>query len=347
MLAAGLDYVIGVDTHRDEHVVAVVTAPAGAVVAGTTSAANARGYRALLRVADRYAPGRRAWAIESSGSYGAGLTRYLAARGEMVLEISRTPRTERRLRGKDDAMDVARTARAALASDRPALPRAGERREALRLPLVARRSAVDVRREALSQLRAVIVTAPDPLRQELRGLPLGKLLDRCSRLRRSSAAPDQLATRLVLRSLARRVQAATLEADELERELLARVRALAPALLDEPGIGAVVAAQLIVAWSHHGRLRSEACFARLAGVAPVPASSGQTKRHRLSRGGDRQLNRALHTIALHRGHHDPATREYIARRIAEGKTTHDATRLLKRYLARHLYRLLEQQPAMT
>jgi transposase len=347
MLAAGLDYVIGVDTHRDEHVVAVVTAPAGAVVAGTTSAANARGYRALLRVADRYAPGRRAWAIESSGSYGAGLTRYLAARGEMVLEISRTPRTERRLRGKDDAMDAARTARAALASDRPALPRAGERREALRLPLVARRSAVDVRREALSQLRAVIVTAPDPLRQELRGLPLGKLLDRCSRLRRSSAAPDQLATRLVLRSLARRVQAATLEADELERELLARVRALAPALLDEPGIGAVVAAQLIVAWSHHGRLRSEACFARLAGVAPVPASSGQTKRHRLSRGGDRQLNRALHTIALHRGHHDPATREYIARRIAEGKTTHDATRLLKRYLARHLYRLLEQQPAMT
>jgi transposase len=347
MLADGLDYVIGVDTHRDEHVVAVVTAPAGAVVAGTTSAANARGYRALLRVADRYAPGTRAWAIESSGSYGAGLTRYLAARGEMVLEISRTPRTERRLRGKDDAMDAARTARAALASDRPALPRAGERREALRLPLVARRSAVDVRREALSQLRAVIVTAPDPLRQELRGLPLGKLLDRCSRLRRSSAAPDQLATRLVLRSLARRVQAATLEADELERELLARVRALAPALLDEPGIGAVVAAQLIVAWSHHGRLRSEACFARLAGVAPVPASSGQTKRHRLSRGGDRQLNRALHTIALHRGHHDPATREYIARRIAEGKTTHDATRLLKRYLARHLYRLLEQQPAMT
>jgi transposase len=347
MLADGLDYVIGVDTHRDEHVVAVVTAPAGAVVAGTTSAANARGYRALLRVADRYAPGRRAWAIESSGSYGAGLTRYLAARGEMVLEISRTPRTERRLRGKDDAMDAARTARAALASDRPALPRAGERREALRLPLVARRSAVDVRREALSQLRAVIVTAPDPLRQELRGLPLGKLLDRCSRLRRSSAAPDQLATRLVLRSLARRVQAATLEADEVERELLARVRALAPALLDEPGIGAVVAAQLIVAWSHHGRLRSEACFARLAGVAPVPASSGQTKRHRLSRGGDRQLNRALHTIALHRGHHDPATREYIARRIAEGKTTHDATRLLKRYLARHLYRLLEQQPAMT
>src|SRR5437764_376299 len=257
------------------------------------------------------------------------------------------PHSERRLRGKDDALDAARTARAALASDKLALPRAGERREALRLLLVARRSAVDVRREALTQLRAVIVTAPDRLRQELRGLPLGRLLDRCGRLRRSSAAADEVATRLVLRNLAHRVQAATVEADELERELLAHVQALAPALLDEPGVGPVVAAQVIVAWSHHGRLRSEACFARLAGVAPVPASSGHTRRHRLSRGGDRQLNRALHTIALHRRHHDPATRDYIARPVSGGKSTRDATRLLKRYLARHLYRLLEKQPQMT
>jgi transposase len=163
-------------------------------------------------------------------------------------------------------------------------------------------------------------------------------------LRRStSAGADELATRLVLRSLARRITAATLEADELEGELLGHVRALAPQLLDEPGVGPVVAAQLLVAWSHRGRLHSEAAFARLAGVAPVPASSGQTQRQRLSRGGDRQLNRALHTIALHRRQHDPATRNYIAKRIAEGKTRPDATRLLKRYLARHLYRLLEQQ----
>ena len=139
----------------------------------------------------------------------------------------------------------------------------------------------------------------------------------------------------------RRIQAATLEADQLEHEIHQHVHALAPALLDEPGVGPIVAAQLIVAWSHRGGLRSEACFARLAGVAPVPASSGQTKRHRLSRGGDRQLNRALHTIALHRRHHDPATRDYIERKIAEGKSRRDATRLLKRYLARHLYRLLE------
>jgi len=347
MLADELDYVLGVDTHRDEHVLAVVTAPAGALVAGTAAPANPRGYRELLRVADRHARGRRAWAIEGTGSYGAGVARYLARRGEVVLELSRTPRGERRLRGKDDALDATRTARAALAADTLSLPRAGERREALRLLLVARRGAVDVRREALNQLRAVIVTAPEPLREQLRGLPTGALLDRCSRLRRTHTTADELAARLVLRSLARRVQAATLEADELEHEILAHVRALAPALLDEPGVGPIVAAQLIVAWSHRGRLRSEACFARLAGVAPVPASSGQTRRHRLSRGGDRQLNRALHTIALHRRHHDPATRDYIAKRIAEGKTARQATQLLKRYLARHLYRLLERQPTMT
>ena len=114
------------------------------------------------------------------------------------------------------------------------------------------------------------------------------------------------------------------------------------------GIGPIVAAQLIVTWSHRGRVRSEAAFARLAGVAPLPASSGQTIRQRLSRGGDRQLNRALHTVVLHRRQHDPATKSYIARRVAEGKSRRDATRLLKRYLARHLYRLLQnQEPLMT
>jgi transposase len=348
MLSDQLDYVVGVDTHRDEHVLALVAAPAGAVVAGKAVRANRRGYREALRFAERYGPGRRAWAIEGTGSYGAGLARYLAEQDETVLELSRSPRAERRLHGKDDALDAARTARAALASETLTLPRAGQRREALRLLLVARRSAVDVRREALAQLRAVIVTAPDHLRQRLRGVPAGKLLERCSRLRRSTSVDaDELATRLVLRSLARRIESATAEAAELEGEIRGHVRALAPSLLDEPGVGPIVAAQLIVAWSHRGRLRSEACFARLAGVAPVPASSGQTRRQRLSRGGDRQLNRALHTVVLHRRQHDPATRDYIARRIAEGKSRRDATRLLKRYLARHLYRLLQhQEPLM-
>jgi transposase len=348
MLADELDYVVGVDTHRDEHVLAVVAAPSGAVLARRAVGANGSGYAAALRFAGEAAGGARVWAIEGTGSYGAGLARYLAGRGEMVLEISRMPRTERRLRGKDDSLDAARTARAALASETLALPRSGERREALRLLLVARRSAVDVRREALGQLRGVIVTAPEGLREQLRGLPVGRLLERCSRLRRSSAmSTDELATRLVLRSLARRIQAATVEADQLEQEINGHIRALAPRLLDEPGVGPIVAAQLLVAWSHRGRVRSEAAFARLAGVAPIPASSGQTNRHRLSRGGDRQLNRALHTVILHRRLHDPATKAYIERRVADGKSRREAVRLLKRYLARHLYRLLQQEPLMT
>ena len=349
MLADELDYVVGVDTHLDEHVLALVAAPTGAVLARHAVRANARGYREALSFAGQYSTGVRAWAVEGAGHYGAGLARFLAGRGETVLECGRTPRAERRLRGKDDALDAVRTARAVLASETLALPRSGERQEALRLLLVARRSAVDVRREALGQLRGVIVTAPDRLREQLRGLPVGRLLERCSRLRRSnSASADELATRLVLRSLARRIQAVTSEADELERELLGHVRALAPTLLDEPGVGPIVAAQLIIAWSHHGRVRSEAAFARLAGVAPIPASSGHTIRHRLSRGGDRQLNRALHTIVLHRRQHDPTTKDYIAKRIAEGKSRREATRLLKRYLARHLYRVLQnQRPLMT
>jgi transposase len=153
---------------------------------------------------------------------------------------------------------------------------------------------------------------------------------------------------LVLRALARRIEAATAEANLLEREILAHVRALVPELLNEPGVGPIVAAQLIVTWSHRDRVSSEAAFARLAGVAPLPASSGLTTRHRLSRGGDRQLNRALHTVILHRRQHDPATKDYIARRVAEGKSTRDATRILKRYLARHLYRVMQNaSPATT
>jgi transposase len=349
MLADEVDYVVGVDTHCDQHVLAVVVAGTGVVVARRSVCSSARGYAEALRFAQAAADGARVWAVEGAGHYGAGLARHLSGRGETVLEAGRGPRDQRRLQGKDDSLDAVRAARAALASETPALPRTGQQREALRLLLLARRSAVDVRRLALVQLRSVIVTCPDQLREELRGLPAGRLVERCSRLRRSrSRTPDELASTLVLRSLARRIQAATVEAAELEREILAHVRALAPHLLDEPGIGPIVAAQLIVSWSHHGRVRSEAAFARLAGVAPVPASSGQTTRHRLSRGGDRQLNRALHTVILHRRQHDPATKDYIARRVAEGKTRRDAVRLLKRYLARHLYRVLDNQgPLMT
>jgi transposase len=349
MLADEVDYVVGVDTHLDQHVLAVVASRTGAIVAQRSVGASGRGYAQALRFANQYAAGGRVWAVEGAGHYGAGLARYLSGRGETVLEAGRSPRGERRLCGKDDGLDATRAARAALRNDELALPRAGQRREALRLLLLARRGAVDVRRQALVQLRSVIVTAPDQLRQELRRLPQQRLVVRCSRLRRhSSRTPDELAITLVLRTLARRVQTATEEAAELEAEILGHVRALAPQLLDEPGVGPIVAAQLIIAWSHPGRVRSEAAFARLAGAAPIPASSGQTTRHRLSRGGDRQLNRALHTVILHRRLHDRATKDYIARRVSEGKTTRDAVRLLKRYLARHLYRLLQQQaPLMT
>jgi len=330
MLADELDYVVGVDTHRDQHVLAVVAAPTGALIAQRSVRADAQGYAAAVRFADRHAPGVRVWAIEGAGHYGAGLTRYLAARQERLHEISRTSRGERRLRGKDDPLDAVRAARTALASVTIALPRSGQRQEALRVLLLARRSAVDVRRVALVQLRSVIVTAPEETRDQLRRLPVGELVRRCSRFRRSSSR-----------------ETATREAAELEREILGHVRATVPDLLDEPGVGPIVAAQLIVTWSHHDRISSEAAFARLAGVAPLPASSGLTTRHRLSRGGDRQLNRALHTVILHRRQHDPATRDYIARRITEGKSARDAVRLLKRYLARHLYRVMQNSTPLT
>jgi transposase len=349
MLADEVDYVIGVDTHRDQHTLAVVVASTGAVVAQSSIRADRRGYAAALELACRYAGGARIWAVEGAGHYGAGLTRFLSDRDEEIVEAGRSLRAERRLRGKDDPLDAIRAARSVLAAETMAMPRTGESQEALRVLLLARRSAVDVRRLALVQLRSVIVTAPESVREELRHLPVGQLLRRCSRFRRSSSrTPDELAIVLVLRSLARRIEVATAEANELEREILGHVRALVPELLNEPGVGPIVATQLIVTWSHRDRVRNEAAFARLAGVAPLPASSGQVLRHRLSRGGDRQLNRALHTVILHRRQHDPTTRDYIARRVAEGKSTRDATRILKRYLARHLYRVMQNaSPAMT
>ena len=221
MLADEVDYVIGVDTHRDQHTLAVVVAPTGAVLAQTVVRATGRGYAQALRFAESHAGGVRAWAIEGAGHYGAGLTRYLGDRGETVLEVGRHARTDRRLRGKDDPLDAIRAARTGLAAETLTLPRAGQRQEALRVLLLARRSAVDVRRVALVQLRSVIVTAPEQLRDELRRLPVTRLIQRCSRFRRSgSRAPDELAIVLALRSLARRIEATTVEAEELEREIL-------------------------------------------------------------------------------------------------------------------------------
>jgi len=343
MLADELDFVIGVDTHRDSHALAVVAAGSGVVVCEATVATTVRGYEAALALAGERAPGRRVFALEGSGCYGRGLARFLAERQEWVVEVER-PQRDRRSRAKSDALDAIAAARAAFT--RPlAIPRSGGKREALRVLMTTREGAIAVRRAGLNQLRALIVAAPEPLRARLRTLTRARLLGHCARLRpQRREQPELRANKLALRSCARRVRAVSEEARELEREIEELVRALAPWLLAEPGVGPISAARILLAWSHHGRITSEAAFARLAGVAPIPASSGQTVRYRLDRGGDRQLNRALHTIVLARRKHDPRTIAYVTRRTSEGKTPRETIRCLKRYLARHLYRLLEAMP---
>jgi len=340
MLADEVDYVIGVDTHRDEHAVAVVDAIGGIVMEAVTAATDAAFARLLERL-EADAPGRRVWAIEGSGSYGAGLVRFLGDRGERVLEVHRLTR-DRRSHAKTDAIDAVRAARTALSRDLQATPRIGGGREALRVLVATRRAAVDSRRVALQQLRAFLVTAPDPLRRELSQLTEARLLARCARLR-LQARHDRAGRALILalRTCAQRALQARDETDMLDEEITSLVDELAPGLRDEPGVGPISAAQLLIAWSHPGRIRSEAAFARIAGTAPIPATTGRSVRHRLDRGGDRQLNRALHTIVLSRRQRQhPATIAYIQRRLAEGKTTREATRCLKRYTARHLYRRL-------
>ena len=265
-----------------------------------------------------------------------------------MLEVDRPRRHGHRGRAKSDSLDALRAARSALAGTPLALPRAAGTREAMRVLLTTREAAVAVRRSGLSQLRAHLISAPEQLRERLRGLPPATLLRRCASLRPDRRQPSEMrATVLALRSCARRIDAATREAAALERELQQLVHELAPHLLNQTGIGTICAAQLLIAWSHPGRLRSEAAFARLAGVAPLPASSGKLIRHRLDRGGDRQLNRALHTIVLTRRRCDPDTIAYLTRRKAEGKTDREAIRCLKRYLARSIYRRLETTPTTT
>jgi transposase len=291
------------------------------VVFETTAAASSGGYRAVLRAAERHAPGRRAFAIEGSGSYGKGLTRFLAERGERVIEVSRLTRGERS-GAKTDALDAVRAARSALATTKPAAPRSGGKREALRALTVAREGALNAKRAGLCQLRDLLVTCPEPLRGELRGLTRARLLARLGSARPTRHSdPELRGTLFAMRAVARRVQQLTLEERELKHEIETLVDELAPALLTEPGIGPVSAAQLLISWSHPGRVPTEAAFARLAGTAPIPASSGQTIRHRLDRGGDRQLNRALHTIITIRRHTHTPTKAYIARGVSPVRRT--------------------------
>jgi transposase len=344
MLADDVAYVIGVDTHAEQHSLALVEARTQRTRRQLSIPATRRGYRQALRLARRQAPARRLWALEGSGSYGAGLARFLAARGEHVLEVERPARTDRKARLKSDALDAERAARSVLAGSAGATPRLGSRTQALRALVVAREGAVGARTAARNELRALIVTAPPELRERLQGRSPAALLEACARLRPGRGDGERAAVALALRSLALRGRQLDREAQTLERELERRVRALAPALLERRGVGPICAAALLVAWSQPGRLRSEAAFARLAGVAPIPASSGKVVRHRLDRGGDRRLNRALHTIVLGLRRVDEDTKRYIARRVAEGKSEREAVRCLKRYLARSLFRMLEAMP---
>lgn len=344
MLADQLDYIVGVDPHRDTHALAVVEVVTGAVVFEATIAANGDGYANAVSLAAQHAPGRRAFAVEGTGSFGRGLTRFLDARGERVLEVGRL-RRERRSGGKTDALDAIRAARSVLGEERPATPRAGGDRQALQTLVAAREGAVDAKRAGLCQLRDLLITTPEPLRSELRPLTAARLLRRLAATRPAGRHdPEVRGSLLALRSIARRVLQLTAEERELAQEIERLTRKLAPQLLDQPGVGPHAAAQLVLSWSHHGRIHSEAAFARLAGAAPIPASSGQTIRYRLDRSGDRKLNRALHTILVTRKRTHPATIAYIERRLAEGKTQREASRCLKRYLARSLYRLLQHGP---
>jgi transposase len=344
MLTDELDYVVGVDPHRDLHALAIVDAATGGASFEAEIAASERGYAEALRLAERQAPGRRAWAIEGTGSYGAGLARFLARHGERVLEVGRR-RRERRSHAKTDALDALRAARSLLGTAQPASPRAAGEREALRALMVARAGALAAKKAGLCQLRALLVTCPEPLRGDLRSLTRDRLLRRLAVVRPGRHQDAELrGTLIALRALARRAQTLAAEERELKREIQTRVARLAPRLLAEPGVGPIAAAQVLLSWSHRGRFRSDAAFARLAGAAPIPASSGLVRRHRLDPGGDRQLNRALHTIVVSRRKHDPATIAYVERRRAEGKSVRETIRCLKRYLARHLFRLLEAGP---
>jgi transposase len=344
-LSEVVDVVIGVDTHVHTHSAAVVDARTGAVLDEITAPATAAGYADLVAFAEQHSR-LRAWAIEGTGSHGAGLTRVLLDRAELVIELDRPERAHRRNGAKSDPLDAVRAAREALARPRLGTPRRAGDRQALAVLLAARRSAVRAAGDAQRQVFSLVIAAPEPLRARFRDQKLPAMLKTAANLRvHPSWDTETTTTVTVLRSLARRALTLAAEATEHEKSILAIVRSWRPDLLEEPGVGPIVAATVLCAWSHPGRIHSEAAFAMLAGAAPIPANSGQvTTRHRLNRYGDRQLNSALYTVVLSRIRYDDATRDYVARRTSQGKTSREIKRCLKRYIARDLYRLLERGP---
>jgi transposase len=271
------------------------------------------------------------------------LVRFLEVEGVRVYECERPRRGERR-RGMNDHIDAALAARRIVPGEGLSIPRGGGQREQLRLLLVERRGAVRARTAAMNQLSSLVVTASEAPRRQLTALSKQQLARKAARLRsRSDPGAD------VLRRIGRRVECLSQEITEIDRTLSALVAEIAPQLLAECGVGAVYAAQLVVSSGDPRRMQTEASFAALAGTTPVDASSGKKQRHRLNRGGDRQLNWALHVIALQRIHHDTETAAYYQRLLAAGKTTREARRCVNRALARRFYHRLREPhtPALT
>jgi len=342
MLEGKVDAVIGVDTHRDSHTAAILDRNGG-LIAELEVPSNQAGYEQLLDSVAQRAPRCRCWALEGTGCYGAGLASFLLDRGEWVTEIDRPKRTGR-TQAKSDPLDAIRAGREALSREHLACLRQRGQREALRVLQLTRAGAVKVSADARRHLKALLVTAPEPLRAGLRGGTWLRQAHACAALTAAPSDPvEYRATVQALRTTAERALAAHHEATQLGKELGTLARAVAPALLAQRGVGPVTGAQVLISWSHPGRLRSEAAFAMLAGAAPIEASSGRVVRHRLNRGGDRQLNRALHTIVMLRERCHEPTRRYVARRTAEGKSEREIRRCLKRTVARQLFRLLERQ----
>jgi transposase len=339
ILAETVDVVIGVDPHKHSHTAAIVAAATGKKLDSHTVTADPAGFAELLETVDRHV-GSRCWVIEGCGSWGRGLAAWLLANGETVREIDCPRRPARRMGKKNDDLDATRAAREALGREDLAEPRCTGDRDVLAALLVARRSAIEMATSTERQLHALASTCPEQLGERLRGLKTYRLVTTCVRWR-PTGSPAITTIAETMRTLARRVRDLRAEAEAHEIKIEELVKSWRGDLLELIGVGPIVAATALIVWSHPGRIRNEAAFAMLAGVAPIPASSGLTSRHRLNRRGDRSLNAALHIVAIQRQRYDSRTQEYFDRRRAEGKSDREIRRCLKRYIARELYRILE------
>ena len=336
------EVILGVDTHKDVHVAAVITA-LGRLVASRSFPTTAAGYRRLLEWAGSFGTLRRA-GVECTGSYGAALARHLQAAGIEVVEVNQPDKAVRRRRGKSDPIDAQAAAQAVLSGRATATAKTGDGPvEMLRMFKLAKGSAIKSRTQAINQLKAVLVAADPALREALSGLSTPILIRRCTQLPLQAGLPTDPASAAAytLRLLAGRIVALTAEIHDLEQVITRAINQQAPKLLARRGVGPdCAAALLIAAGDNPDRLGSEASYAALCGASPVEASSGKTQRLRLNRGGDRQANAALYRIALSRLRWDQRTRDYLARRISQGKTRREAIRCLKRYIARELYQII-------